>query len=92
MARFILLTPTAGQPPNRPFAKFGTGTTIADTIGNAIGGDVVWPAMAAAPSKLNMAPLDAAGQALIPGSVIVTLAQLVTGNLAVGGTTLDAGN
>jgi hypothetical protein len=93
MARFILLSPVYGSFPNCPSGrKLGTGTTIADSVGNALAGDVVWPALCASPSKLNMAPLDSAAQALIPGSVIVTLAQLVTGNLTVGGTTLDAGN
>jgi hypothetical protein len=79
MARFICYAPVAGQPPNRPFQKFGSGTTFADSTGNAVGADIVWASLCAAPPAQYLAPLDAAGQALIPGSSITTLAQLASG-------------
>jgi hypothetical protein len=62
MARFILMHAVAGAPPNTPYQKFRPGTTIADSSGNAVAGDIVWPAMAAAPCNA-MAPLDASGAA-----------------------------
>jgi hypothetical protein len=82
MARFIMLTPIAGVPPNRPFQKFGTGTSVADSVGNALVGDVVWPSLVATPQASQLAPLDAAAQALMPGSVITTLAQIASGKYA----------
>jgi hypothetical protein len=99
MARFIILSTIYGQPPGNQPRKWPRGTTIADSTGNAQPGDIVWPAIANAPSPINVAPLDAAGQALIPGSVIVTLAQLAAnpgfGNPGVNtgyGAGLDAGD
>jgi hypothetical protein len=107
MSRAIALTPIFGCPPAIPSGKkFGTGTTFADTAGNAVAGDVVWAALfTSAPSRLNLAPLDSACQALIGGSVIVTAAQVAgglgmlntsaatfSGGGASGGACLDAGN
>jgi hypothetical protein len=76
MARFILIAAVIGQPPRDAYRKFPRGTTIADSEGNAEPGDVTWPSMCATPSAQSMAPLDAAAQALMPGSTIITLAQL----------------
>ncbi len=81
MARFILTAPVAGAPPSNVYTAWPRGTAIADTAENAIPGDVVWPALCAAPSAKNIAPLDAAAQALMPGSVIVTLADLGAGRI-----------
>jgi hypothetical protein len=67
MARFRLLSPVAGAPPRGTYMKFPSGTTIADSVGNALPGDIVWPAVALNPTPLVMAPLDAAGQSLLPG-------------------------
>jgi hypothetical protein len=94
MARFILISPIYGAPSSayQP-KKWPRDTTIADSVGNALAGDLVWPAIANAPAVQNVAPLDAAGQALMPGSVITTLAQLASGYGTVGnsaGATLDA--
>jgi len=76
MARFVLIAACAGAPPGGAYCKFVRGQTIADSAGNAQPGDVVWPALCAKPSPASMAPLDAAAQALMPGSTITTLAQL----------------
>ncbi len=81
MARFILIAPVAGAPPSNVYTSWPRGTSIADTAENAIPGDVVWPALCAAPSATNIAPLDPAAQALMPGSVIVTLADLGAGRI-----------
>jgi hypothetical protein len=78
MARFILVAAVVGAPPRYAYAKFPRGTTVADSAGNALAGDVVWPALCTAPSAASMAPLDAAGQALMPGSTITTLAGVAT--------------
>jgi hypothetical protein len=66
MARYVLLAAIVGAPPNGVYSKYPRGTTIADSAGNALSGDVVWPALCQAPTAANMAPLDAAGQALMP--------------------------
>ena len=52
--------------------KLRTGTTFADSAGNAHPGDIVWPAVTASPSPLALLPLDSAAQALMPGSTIYT--------------------
>jgi hypothetical protein len=62
MSRFVLIHAVAGGPPNTPYQKFRPGTTIADSSGNAVAGDIVWAALAAAPCNA-MAPLDASGAA-----------------------------
>jgi hypothetical protein len=62
MSRFVLFGAVAGAPPNTPYRQWPTGTTIADSSGNAVAGDLVWPALAAAPNN-KMAPLDASGAA-----------------------------
>jgi hypothetical protein len=81
MARFILITSVPGAPPGYQYAKFARGTTIADTALNAQPGDIVWPALCAAPNAVNMAPVDAAAQALMPGSALMTLAMLVMSSI-----------
>jgi hypothetical protein len=92
MARFIMITPIVGAPPGNQYRKWPRGQTIADSAGNALAGDIVWPALTAAPSALNLAPLDASALALMPGSAITTLAALAAGATLVGGATLDAGD
>ena len=76
MSRFIMVAAIAGAYPGGQQTRYPRGTTIADTIGNAVAGDLVWPALCVAPSASNLAPLDAAGVALMPGSTITTLANL----------------
>jgi hypothetical protein len=61
------MTPIAGAPPGYPYQRFKTGTTIADSTGNAQAGDVVWSSLCAAPTQFAMVPLDSAAQALLPG-------------------------
>jgi hypothetical protein len=63
MARFILLTPIARGP-----IKYPSGTTVADSTGNAVGSDIVWPQLCAHPTPLAMAPLDGAAQSLLPSN------------------------
>jgi hypothetical protein len=90
MARYILLTPVFGCPPSIPSGKkFGTGTAIADSTGNAIAGDIVWPAFIPGPTTCR--PLDAAAAA-IQNLPITTLQAIATNNPAPGGIGLDAGN
>jgi hypothetical protein len=96
MARYILCTPVYGAVPSvAPSGrKFGTGTTVADTLGNALPGDVVWASLcaSAASSPNTMRPLDAAGAAVM-GLPIITLQQLATNNPCLGsGAGLDAGD
>ena len=90
MARFRLMSPIAGSPPGFPYQRFKTGTTVADSTGNAQPGDVVWPALALNPTPLAMAPLDAAAQALLPGSPPIYPAGSYSSNPF--GSTLDAGS
>jgi hypothetical protein len=86
MARYILITPVHGCPPSCPSGRqFNAGTTIASDVGSALAGDTVWPGLVGAPSRSNVLPLDAAASAAMGGIPIVTLAQLVTGNLCIGG-------
>jgi hypothetical protein len=103
MARFILISPIVGAPPGGPYKKWGTGTTLADTAGNAIGNDIVWPSVCASAGQgflpgpapaTALAPLDAAAQALMPGSTIVTIAQMAAGTTVrnAWGVGLDAGD
>jgi hypothetical protein len=93
VARFILTTPIYGCPPTCPSGRqLPAGTAIASDIGSAIAGDVVWAAICTAPNKATMLPLDAAGSAAMGGIPIVTLAQLVSGNLVTGGAGIGLGN
>jgi hypothetical protein len=80
MARFILLTPIYGAPSSsyQP-KKWPSGTTIADSAINQQPGDILWAALTTAPSSVNLAPLDALAQALLPGSTIITAAQMAAG-------------
>jgi hypothetical protein len=90
MARFRLMTPIAGSPPGYPYQRFKTGTTVADTVGNAQPGDVVWAALCAAPTLNAMVPLDSAGQALLPGSPPIYPGGVYSSNYF--GSSLDAGS
>ena len=63
---YVLLGAHAGSPPGMQYQKFRAGTTVADSTGNAVAGDVVWPALCAAPNN-RMAPLDAAAAAVLGG-------------------------
>jgi hypothetical protein len=85
VARFILTHAVFGQPPGGVAQRFGRGTTLADTAVNAQPGDVVWPALVQAPVQPPLLPLDIAGQTLMPGYAITTLAQLATSSVG-GGT------
>jgi hypothetical protein len=86
MARFILVSPVYGSPPNMPPQRFGRGRTIADSAGNAIGNDVVWPWLCTeAGPGTALSPLDAAASAQTGQSIS-------TGpTVTVGGAGLDAG-
>jgi hypothetical protein len=94
MARFILLRPIVGAPPGGQYRKWATGQTIADTAGNALAGDVVWPSVCASAGGPNsgsaLAPLDAAAAAQT-GLPITTLSAIAARGTA-GGAGLDAGN
>jgi hypothetical protein len=63
MARFVLVATVHDASIGR---KLQIGQTIADTQANALPGDVVLPSFANNPSVLNVLPLDAAGQAMMP--------------------------
>jgi hypothetical protein len=71
MARFRLNAAIVGAPPSMPYQKIAAGRTVCDNIGNAIGDDVVWPVLCAAPNA-TMIPLDNAAaiimQAAFPGN------------------------
>lgn len=79
MPRYILIQSAVGAPPRESYRVWARGTSVADSAENALPGDVVWPALCAAPSPVNMAPMDAAALALMPGSKITTLADLGAG-------------
>jgi hypothetical protein len=65
-----MLAAMAGEPDGGGYRKFAALTMIADTIGNAQPGDVVWGKLAAGPWE-NLAPLDSAASALC-GRPVVT--------------------
>jgi hypothetical protein len=91
MPRFVTITAIYGTAPTFPSGHLlPAGSTLADTAGNALAGDFVFPSFTAAPSKLNVAPLDASASAAMGGAPIVTLAQLVTQNLCGGAGTVGA--
>jgi hypothetical protein len=92
MSRFVVISPIHGYPPGCPSGRqLPAGSTICDTAASALPGDTVFPSFALAPSKLNVAPLDASASAALGGAAIVTLAQLVTQNLCLGGGSVGAG-
>lgn len=64
MARFVLVGSVAGAPPGGQYSSFGTGTKIASDAQSAHQGDIIWPALAAAPSP-SMAALDQAALDII---------------------------
>jgi hypothetical protein len=90
MARFRLMTPIAGGPPGWPYQRFKTGTTVADSTGNAQAGDVVWAALCAVPTPGAMVPLDAAAQALLPAGTPIYPGGVYSSNAF--GSGLDAGS
>jgi hypothetical protein len=77
MARYALIAAVIGQPANGTYTKYPRGSTIADTAGNALPGDWVWPSLATAPSPVNMRPLDSAASARM-GLPITTLAEIAS--------------
>jgi hypothetical protein len=78
VSRFILIATVAGACPGDAYRTYPRGTTICDTAGNAQPGDRVWPALCNCANDTNMRPLDASALALMPGSTIITLAQLAS--------------
>lgn len=81
MARFVLTADVVGAPYLGAYGLYPKGTTIADCAANAVGDDIVWPRLLGldcdprypfAPSHRHLAPLDAAAQAMMPGSKITT--------------------
>jgi hypothetical protein len=93
MARFIAVSPGAGAPPNGQYQKFRKGQTFADTSGNALAGDIVFPTLCATPPPW-LAPLDSAAQALQANSTITTLSQIASGTTYANGygVSADAGD
>jgi hypothetical protein len=85
MPRFVAITPIYSVAFG---GKLRTGTTFADSTGNAHAGDVVWSQVTSSPSPLALLPLDAAAQALMPGSTIYTGGNLPPSPWGAG---LDAG-
>jgi hypothetical protein len=67
MARFILISPVYGAPPNSPPQKFGKGRIIVDSAANALAPtDIVWPWLcnqAGGPGAV-LSPLDAAASTM----------------------------
>jgi hypothetical protein len=64
MARYRLGSAIVGQAPNSCYQKYRAGTTLADSVGNAIAGDIIWPSLAAQPNS-TMVPLDLAAQTIM---------------------------
>jgi len=91
MARYILLTAVWGQPTDMQPARYGRGTTVCDTAANAVGGDVIWPALCASANGSQLAQLDAAGSAAMQGVPVTTLAQLAAGSGGGGGSVAGMG-
>jgi len=69
MARYSLAVAIAGAPPNGQYAKYIGGTKIADTVGNALLGDVIWPALTGSPNRNQLIPLDASAAAALGGTI-----------------------
>ena len=71
MARYRLACAIAGSPTFGPYARWGAGTIIADTQGNALPGDIVWTALcvAGAPNPDQLIPLDASAATAIGGAI-----------------------
>jgi hypothetical protein len=92
MARYILITSVWATPPSCPSGhKYGTGQTLADTIGNALPGDVVLSQFTTVPNPANVRPIDAAASAIM-GLPITTLQALVISNPGGTGAGADVGN
>jgi hypothetical protein len=70
MSRWITTAAIVGEPDGGGYRKFPALTTIADTVGNAQPGDVVWSALVAM-LPANLQPLDSAASALC-GRPVVT--------------------
>jgi hypothetical protein len=73
--RFIITTSMYGQPPGMQPQILPRGTTIADSVGAALLGDIVYPAICSCANPVNMTAID--GQ-----SSATALAQLVAGQIA----------
>lgn len=80
MARYILISAVVGQPTNGTYTKYPRGAAIADSAGNALPGDLIWPALCQAPSPVNMRPLDSAGAAQM-GLPVTTKAELAVSSM-----------
>jgi hypothetical protein len=78
MARFILIAAVVGTPPRSTCIKMPRGTTFASDDASAQPGDIVYPALCQNPSRLNMAPMDAAASARMGGAPIMTLQDVAT--------------
>jgi hypothetical protein len=89
MARYILTQTMVGQPTNGTYGKYGRGSTIADTAGNAVAGDWIWPALCAAPNAAQLQPLDSAASTAMGLPITTAQAQVLVGH---GGCGTDAGN
>ena len=59
MARYVLIANVAGAPTPGAYTLYVRGTTFADCAANAVGDDIIWPALAHDPCWRSMAPLDA---------------------------------
>jgi hypothetical protein len=60
MARYQLIVAVEASPAGWPRRKLVAGTTIADTVGNALPGDFVLPSLTTGAPNINqMIPLDA---------------------------------
>ena len=64
MARYRLGASMVGQPDNAPYQKLAGGRTVADSVGNAVGSDVVWSSLCASPNP-TMVPIDASAAAIM---------------------------
>lgn len=69
MARYKLAVSMAGTPDRGAHAKYPVGTTIADTAGNAVAGDVVWSALTSVPNPNQLIPLDSLAATAIGGTI-----------------------
>lgn len=98
MARFVLIKAVTGTPNGCGTAKYLPGRTFADTSGNALAGDLVWPALAGVsgpPNPVFCRPLDTLGQTALanagfPGVAIVTGPPIFDGGGVAIGTGVDS--
>ena len=91
MARYVTIAAVYGTAPNFPSGRqLPTGTTLASDAASQLPGDFIFPAFTTLPQRANVLPLDAAAAAIM-GIPIVTLAQLVSQNLCIGGASIGMG-